>query len=71
MTFLIIALIVVVNLPRQLIATDIFNEDMTMPKHTVEIPKGTVIKINDEIKILTKGIRLAQKGNDLVVVDFA
>lgn len=41
-----------------------------MPKHTVEIPKGTVIKINDEIKILTKGIRLAQKGNDLVVVDF-
>jgi len=40
-----------------------------MPKHSVEIPKGTVIKIHDEIKVLTKGIKLAQKGNDLVVVD--
>jgi len=41
-----------------------------MSKNIVEIPKGTVIKINDEIKVLTKGIKLAQKGNDLVVVDF-
>ena len=38
--------------------------------YLAEIPKGTVIKIADEIKVLTKGIKLAQKGKDLIVVDF-